>query len=236
MAQYIYGINASIATIKNNDNCEIFLLENNYRMIKYLKEIHRKFKFIGKEEMERLCNSSNHQGIVVLVNDFKCLSLEELLIDINKPYPLLLMLDGIEDPHNFGAILRTADGVGVDGVIISKHRSAPLNSVVAKVSTGAINYVKIAQVTNLNQAITKLKKSGFWIVGTDANTEVSYTSVDYKIPIVLVVGSEGYGISKLVLEKCDYKVKIPMIGRVSSLNVSVATAIILYQIYNNRII
>ena len=144
------------------------------------------------------------------------------------------MLDGLEDPHNLGAILRTCDAVGVDGVIIGKNRSVSLNATVAKVSTGAIHHVKVAQVTNLTRTLEELKKKSFWVVGCELENSQDYRAVDYNMPTVLVIGSEGFGISRLVKKSCDIHVVLPMVGHVNSLNASVATAVLLYQVYNSR--
>lgn len=133
-----------------------------------------------------------------------------------------------------GAILRTCDAVGVDGVIIAKNRSVSLNGTVAKVSTGAIDHVKVAQVTNLARTLEDLKKRGYWIVGCDNDQSQDYRSVDYNMPTCIVIGSEGKGITRIVKQQCDYKVVLPMVGHVTSLNASVATAVILYQVYHSR--
>jgi 23S rRNA (guanosine2251-2'-O)-methyltransferase len=145
-----------------------------------------------------------------------------------------LILDGIEDPQNFGAILRSVDAFGVDGVIIKKRNEVPLNATVAKVSTGAINWVKVAMVSNLSQAIQTLKDHGYWIVASDGSGKQDYDTVDYKSPIGLVVGSEGFGIAPLVLKNSDFIVKIPMTGHVNSLNASVASAILISEIVRSR--
>ena len=144
------------------------------------------------------------------------------------------MLDGLEDPHNLGAILRTADATGMDAIIIPKHRSVKLNATVAKVSTGAIEYVDVAEVVNLSQTIDVLKKAGYWVIGLEADGTVYYNQQDYSGKIVVVLGSEGKGISRLVKEKCDFLVKIPMHGHITSLNVSVSAALIFYEIIRNR--
>jgi len=144
-----------------------------------------------------------------------------------KERPVILMLDGIEDPHNLGAIIRSAEAFQIDAIIIGKHNCVPVNATVAKVSTGALANVDIIQVTNLTKTLIDLKKKGFWVVEAEANQGVDYASLDYQMPLVLVVGSEGFGISRLVKEQSDYNVFIPMYGKVNSLNVSVATAILL---------
>ncbi len=156
------------------------------------------------------------------------------LEDKNKSFPLLLILDSIQDTHNVGAILRSADCSGVDGVIITKHNSAPINETVVKTSAGASEHVKIAQINNLAQTIDELKQNGFWIVGSYLEGAKDYTKVDYKIPIALIVGNEEKGIRKLTADKCDYLVRIPMKGKIQSLNVSVATGILLFEILRQR--
>ena len=148
--------------------------------------------------------------------------------------PFIFLLDNIEDPHNLGAILRTADATGINGVIIPKNRSVSLNSTVAKVSTGAIEHVDCAQVTNLVNAINDLKKAGYWIIGLELDGSIDYRKQDYKGKIAVVIGSEGKGISRLVKENCDFNVHIPMYGHVNSLNASVSASIIFYEIIRNR--
>ena len=155
-------------------------------------------------------------------------------IIVNSEYPLIVLLDGVEDPHNFGAIIRTCEAVGVDGIIILERRAVSVTGTVVKTSAGAIDNVKIVQVTNLVRTIAELKDLGYWIVGTDLKDSVDYRKIDYKMKTVLVVGSEGKGMSRLVREACDFIAQIPMKGRVNSLNVSVATAVMLYEIYNQQ--
>ncbi len=191
-------------------------------------------EFAQEGELTRMARNPSHQGFVAICDDFATLTLEELLSSISSPEPLLLMLDGIEDPHNLGAILRSADAFGVDGVIIKSRGGVGLNGTVAKVSTGAISYVKVAEVNNLTKAALKLKDAGYWIVESDGSASLSYDEVDYHCPICLVVGSEGFGISRLLLSKADFVVKIPMKGHVNSLNASVATGILLSLISLKR--
>jgi 23S rRNA (guanosine2251-2'-O)-methyltransferase len=159
-----------------------------------------------------------------------CLALAEE----KKQPPFLLLLDGIEDPHNLGSILRTADAAGVHGVVIPKRRAVGLTSTVAKTSAGAIEYVPVVRVTNLNRLVDDLKKQGIWIVGSDGNADQSYDQVDYDMPVALVIGNEGTGISQLLKKKCDFLVRLPMHGQVSSLNASVAAGILMYEIVRGR--
>ena len=190
-------------------------------------------EFASPDELTRMTRNPSHQGFAAICPDFETVDFEEFL-HLEKNEPLLLMLDGIEDPHNLGAILRSADAFGVDGIIMKDRGNAPLNATVAKISTGAINYVKVALVTNLSVALKKLQENGFWAVASDGEAKQSYDAVDYRCPIVLLVGSEGFGLSRLLLERSDFIVKIPMVGHVNSLNASVATGILLSQISLSR--
>ena len=162
--------------------------------------------------------------------------LEEILdaAQRKESAPFLLLLDELEDPHNLGAILRTADAVGVDGVLIPKRRSCPLSATVAKTSAGAVEYVPVARIGNVAQTIRELKKEGFWIVGADMDGAADYYKADLTGALVLVIGSEGRGISRLVRESCDVLVKIPMLGKINSLNASVAGAILMYESLRQR--
>lgn len=191
-------------------------------------------KNVSTKELNELVDGA-HQGVVAQIVTYNYSSLEEIMIRAKKKeHPLILILDEINDPHNLGAILRSCDAFGVDGIIMKKNNQVPLNATVAKVSTGAIDYVPVAQVTNLNTAIETMKKNGYWIVATDGSAKQEYHQVDYKMPIGLVIGSEGKGISRLVLKNSDFIIKINMFGHVNSLNASVACAIVLAQISHNR--
>lgn len=238
MKNWIYGKNAVYEAVKKNDQLsEVVLLGQNKdeKLMSLCKKQRLHVRFENKAFFNENAPSNNHQGYLALKESYSYVELEDLLANIPAgKTPLLIMLDGLEDPHNLGAILRSADAVGADGVIIGKNRSVSLNATVAKVSTGAIEYVPVCQVTNLARTLEQLKKQGYWVVGTDMTDAVDYRRVDYAMPLVLVIGSEGFGISRLVLEKCDYKVSIPMVGHVNSLNASVACAVLLYQIYESR--
>lgn len=191
--------------------------------------------FLKDEELTKLAKNSLHQGFVAEINEFEVSTLEEIVANCkNKENPLILILDGIEDPHNLGAILRSADAFGVDGIILKNRGEVPLNSTVARVSTGAVFHLNIAPVTNLNRSIDYLKKNGFWIVASDGEAKLNYDEIDYKGPIGIIVGSEGFGISKLLLSNSDFIVKIPMVGHVNSLNASVASAIMLVMVSHLR--
>jgi len=190
-------------------------------------------EYIDLKKMDQLAQGS-HQGCMIEIDDFKTYTLQEILKGA-KEDAIIVLLDGLEDPHNLGAILRSADAAGIDGIVIPKHRSVSLTPTVAKVSTGAIDTVKTAEVTNLNQTIKDLKKEGFWIFGTGMGKDArDYRTVDYKGKIALVIGSEGEGISRLVKENCDFIVTLPMMGSVQSLNASVAAGILFYEVLNQR--
>ena len=191
--------------------------------------------FEEDKDLAKRAGDSRHQGFVALAKAPKMWELRELIEHAKrKQNPLLLLLDGIEDPVNLGAILRSADAFGTDGIILKNSGGVRLNATVAKVSTGAVVYVPVCEVSNLSQAISELKDAGYWIVASDGSATMSYDEVDYKGPIGLIVGSEGFGISRLVLRNSDYVVKIPMTGHVNSLNASVATAVLLSQIVLSR--
>ena len=204
-------------------------------VVKEARGLNVPVKLVDDNELTRMAKNSSHQGFVAISKDLETVTLDELIQSAkNTTYPLLLMLDGIEDPQNLGAIIRTADALGVDGVIIKKRGEAPLNATVSKVSTGAVNWVKVASVVNLTQAINTLKEKGYWIVASDGEAKRDYDEVDYKSPICLIIGSEGFGISKLVLKNSDFVVKIPMCGHVNALNASVSTAILAAEIQRSR--
>lgn len=238
MKQYIYGKNTIIEALKGKKSVYTVYIQNSMKDNKIIDLCKKKkvdIKVVDKSEFIKKLGNVAHQGVMAEVEEYRYYSVDEILKNIpaNKQ-PLLLMLDGLEDPHNLGAILRTCDAIGVDGVIIGKNRSVGLNATVAKVSTGAIDHVKVAQVTNLTRTLEDLKKKSFWVVGCDLDKAQDYRQIDYNMPLVIVIGSEGFGISRLVKKACDFNVILPMIGHVTSLNASVATAVILYQVYNSR--
>ncbi len=230
---YIYGKNVAKETLESNNKivkaiiCEDF---SDQDLILALKEKQVNIKRLSKKEFYKLDNNNN-QGIILEVPDYKYCSLDDILA---KEKPFIVILDHIEDPHNFGAIVRTCEAAGVDGIIITKDRCVSVNSTVMKTSAGALNNVKICMVTNLNNTIKELKKRGLWIVGTDMANSSLYTQIDYDMPIALVIGSEGFGMSRLIKESCDYIVNIPMNGKVNSLNASVAAGILIYKVIEKR--
>lgn len=235
MNEIIYGKSVVKEAINQKRKInQLYVLENLNEIIEIAKKNNLKYKVVNKDFLNNL-TSGLHQGVVANVEGYKYYTLEEVVNNIDKPLPFLVVLDGLEDPHNLGAVLRTSDAAGVDGVILPKNRSVHLNSTVAKVSTGAIEHVKVIEVVNLVNALKKLKKMGYWIVGAEATKESTvYSQMKYDMPIVLVIGSEGKGISRLVKEECDFLVKIPMVGHVNSLNASVSAGILIYEVVKYR--
>ena len=232
---FIYGRLPSLNCLSTSKVKSVYL-QNGFSDEKILDAISKKGikpKYVDLGTLNRMSGNGNHQGIIVETLPHEYSSLEEIIkCSKDKKQPLILILDEIEDPQNFGAILRSADAFSVDGVIIKSKNQVPLNWTVAKVSTGAIEYVKVAQVSNLNNVIKVLKENGFWIYAADGSGKDSYEKVDYSGPVALVVGSEGRGISQLVMKNSDFIIKIPMTGHVNSLNVSVSTGILLSRIRN----
>ena len=191
----------------------------------------------GREQMTRLAKTDQHQGILAMVRERQYLGIEDLLRPkkaVAERHKFFLALDGVEDPHNLGALLRTADAVGVDGVMIPERRSAPINATVAKTSAGASEHVKIARVTNLVRSLEQLKKENVWVLGLDERGSPDYMDFDFRTDCVLVLGREGAGLHDLVKKTCDHLLRIPMAGAVSSLNVSVAGAIVMYEAMRQR--
>ena len=188
-------------------------------------------------QMEQMASTTNYQGVIAIVPPYEYCEIEDILNDAKSKNeePFVLILDGIEDPHNLGSIIRTAETAGVHGIIIPKRRAASVNSTVNKVSAGAVEHMKIARVTNISDSIEKLKKEGLWICGTDINTDKYYYNQDLTGPLAIVIGNEGNGMSEKVRKNCDFLVKIPMKGKVSSLNASVSTGIVVYEAVKQRI-
>src|SRR3989339_1811777 len=190
---------------------------------------------LSTQKFDSLSEGQNAQGVVALKGVQKYFELDEIISESKKSkFPLLLILDSIQDPHNLGAILRTAECAGVDGIIVTTNQSAPITDTAEKISAGAVSYVKVCRVNNLVQTMNILKEEGFWTVGTSLNNSKNYAEMDYKMPVALVMGNEEKGIRKLVAETCDFLVKIPMNGKVDSLNVSVATGVLLFEINRQR--
>jgi 23S rRNA (guanosine2251-2'-O)-methyltransferase len=203
------------------------------RVIDACREAGVRLRFEPRESLTRLAQTAAHQGVVAVVREKSVLDLEDLLEPLNNPR-LLLALDGVEDPQNLGALLRTADGAGVDGVVLTERRSAPLSPIAIKASAGASEHVRIARVVNLVRALEQMKSANIWSVGLDERGERNYDEFDFTGDCVLVLGREGAGLHDLVKKTCDHLLKIPMAGGVSSLNVSAAGAVVLYEAARQR--
>lgn len=191
-----------------------------------------------KRQMDELSQNKNYQGVIAIVPPYEYCEIEDILevAKERKEEPFILVLDGIEDPHNLGSIIRTAETAGVHGVIIPKRRAASVNSTVNKASAGAVQHMKIARVTNISDSIQKLKDEGLWICGTDINTDKFYYNQDLTGALGIVIGNEGTGISDKVRKNCDFLVKIPMKGKIESLNASVSAGIVIYESVKQRLI
>ncbi|WP_070121454.1 23S rRNA (guanosine(2251)-2'-O)-methyltransferase RlmB [Bacillus marinisedimentorum] len=190
---------------------------------------------VPKKKLDQLVEG-NHQGVAAAVAAYQYAEIDDLFAGAEEKgeAPFFLILDEIEDPHNLGSILRTADAAGVHGIIIPKRRAVGLTAAVAKSSTGAVEYVPVARVTNLSRAIEELKERGVWIAGTDASADEDYRQLDGTMPLGLVIGSEGKGMGRIIKEKCDFLIRLPMEGKVTSLNASVAAALLMYEVHRKR--
>ena len=232
----IYGKNPVIEAIRAKKAIKVFLINNfnDQKIISLIKDNHLPIANVSPLEMDKMCDGV-HQGVAAELKPYQTVSLEEIIIRAKKKEKkIIVMLDNISDPHNFGAIIRSADVFEAAGIVLPKHNSVSLSATVAKTSAGAINYVPVAVVNNLNQAIKTLKEEGYWVVSTDGSAEISYSSLKYDFPTVVVIGSEGKGVSPLVLKNSDYIVKIPQFGHVNSLNASVAAGILLAEVHKSN--
>ncbi len=226
----VFGKNVATEVINSNVKINKVMLLKNFSdkyILDYIESNNIKMEYIDKNIMDQKYKG-NHQGIVLDIEDYKYYKLEDCY-DSN----FVVILDHLEDPHNFGAIIRTCEAASVEYIIIPKNRSVEINSTVMKVSAGALNNMKIIETNNLSTAIEKLKENGYWVYATDMDGE-NYTSVEYDNKTALVIGAEGSGISRLVREKSDFIISIPMTGKINSLNASVAAAIVIYEVVRQR--
>lgn len=231
----VYGRNVAKEVLSNNLKINKVLLQEGYSDQELIDELNKRninIKYLNKNMMNKL-EEGNHQGIILDIEDYEYYDEAEMFNNMPKN-PFIVILDHLEDPHNFGAIIRTCEAAGVDYIIIPKDRSVRVNKTVMKVSAGALNNVKIVMTTNLNRFINKIKENGVWVVGTALSDSVYYDKVDYNMPVALIIGNEGKGISQLVKKNCDFVVKIPMIGKINSLNASVAAGIMIYEVVRQR--
>ncbi|WP_374723482.1 23S rRNA (guanosine(2251)-2'-O)-methyltransferase RlmB [Calidifontibacillus erzurumensis] len=241
VSEWIIGKNPVLEALKaGRDINKIWIAEGSQKgqvqqILNLAKQRGVIVQYVPKQKIDQTV-SGNHQGVAASVAAYHYAEVDDLFkaAASKKEDPFFLILDEIEDPHNLGSILRTADAAGVHGVIIPKRRAVGLTAAVAKASTGAIEHVPVARVTNLARTIEELKENGVWIVGTDAKGTQDYRQLDGKMPLAIVIGSEGKGISRLIREKCDFLVRLPMVGKVTSLNASVAASLLMYEVYRKR--
>ena len=242
MSDNIVGRNAVLEALRSGRSLnKLFVLEGARggslgEILELAKERKLVVEYVRNEKLDNMATGVRHQGVIALGAPVQFSSLEAALAKAEQKgeEPFLLLLDELQDPQNVGALLRTANAAGVHGVLLPQRRSCPLNSVVAKVSAGAVEYVPVIKIGNIVQVMEKLKKKGFWLIGADMQGEQEYFAADLRGPIVVVVGAEGKGLGRLVKDNCDLLVKIPMAGEVSSLNASVAGAILLYEVVRQR--
>lgn len=239
----LIGRNAVIEAIRSGRGINKLLIADGDKegsvkeVISLAKEQGIVIQFVERLKIEGIAGGLRHQGVLAYVAPVAYSDLETILqaAETKGEAPFLLLLDELEDPHNLGALLRTADATGVHGVLIPKRRSVPLTATVAKTSAGAVEYVPVARIGNIAQTLRKLKDKGFWVAGADMDGSQNYYEADLTGPLVLVVGSEGHGMSRLTKEQCDFIVKMPMVGKINSLNASVAGSILMYESMRQRL-
>jgi 23S rRNA (guanosine2251-2'-O)-methyltransferase len=233
----VYGINPVLEALRAGRVREVRVGDRGGERLRELLAVaaHQQVavRRVPGDVLARQARGGVHQGVVAEVDDAKAYSVEELVRSA-AGVPLIVVLDGIEDPHNLGAILRTADAAGVDGVVMQSRRSAALGGAAAKASAGAVSHVRIAEVVNIARAVEELKEAGVWTVGLAGEADATYDSIDFTVPTAIVLGSEGAGVRRLVRERCDFLASIPMLGHVESLNVSVAAGVTLFEAVRQR--
>jgi len=238
---YIYGINAVAEALKARgrgfswvgvakERSDIRLK----RVIDDCRKVGIPVKFLPRTELDEMAGTGAHQGVVAVTSSKQYSDLDDVVGAKRGEKALIVVLDGVEDPHNLGAILRTADAAGADGVVIPERRAASVTETVTKVSAGASEHLPIARVTNIARSLEDLKDHNIWTVGLDERGSHTYDSLDYKMDCAIVLGAEGKGLHDLVAKKCDFLVSIPMLGKVPSLNVSVAAGVVLYEVVRQR--
>lgn len=231
---YVFGRNVAKELLIHPEKVKSIILQdgfNDKELLSLIEKTNLKVNYRSKREMDDLAGGV-HQGIMIAIPDYQYYDLNSVLQ--SNTDDVIVILDHIEDPHNFGAIIRTCEAAGIHSIIIAKDRQVPVNATVMKTSVGTLEDVHIVSVANIANSIERLKEAGYWIVGTSLENSVDYREVDYSGKIAIVIGNEGDGISDLVSRKCDFLVKIPMYGKTNSLNASVATGIMIYEVIRNR--
>src|SRR5579864_398836 len=238
---YIYGINAVAEALKSRGRTFAWVgvakERHDLRLKHVVDECRRQgvaVRFVARDELDHMAGNNAHQGVVAVTSAKQYNDLEDVVAAKRGQYSLMVVLDGVEDPHNLGAILRTADAAGADGVVIPERRAVGVTAIVTKTSAGASEHLPIAKVTNIARTLEELKDRNVWTVGLDERGTKTYDELDYNMDCALVLGAEGKGLHDLVKKKCDFLVSIPMLGKVPSLNVSVAAAVVLYEIVRQR--
>jgi 23S rRNA (guanosine2251-2'-O)-methyltransferase len=238
---YIYGINSVTEALKSRGRAFewVGMAKERHdlrlqRLIEECRKIGIPVRFLQRTELDRMAGNAAHQGVVAVTSAKQYNDLEDVINAKRGKYSLIVVLDGVEDPHNLGAILRTADAAGANGIVIPERRAAAVTGTVTKASAGASEHLPIAKVTNISRTVEELKENNIWTVGLDERPDQTYDAIDYNMDCALVLGGEGKGLHDLVKRKCDFLVSIPMLGKVPSLNVSVAAAVVLYEIVRQR--
>jgi 23S rRNA (guanosine2251-2'-O)-methyltransferase len=238
---YIYGINGVTEALKARGRAFewVGMAKERHdirlqRLIEDCRRLNVTVRFVERTELDRMAGTGAHQGVVAVTSAKQYNDLADVIASKRAEYSLIVVLDGVEDPHNLGAILRTADAAGANGIVIPERRAAAVTGTVTKVSAGASEHMPIAKVTNIARSVEELKDNNVWTVGLDERAKQAYYELDYKMDCALVLGGEGKGLHDLVKRKCDFLVSIPMLGKVPSLNVSVAAGVVLYEIVRQR--
>lgn len=242
MEDQVEGRNSVTELLKSGKNINKLYVQKGEKhgsineIIKLAKQNKVVITELDRAKLDQMSESHNHQGVIAIVPPYEYCDVDEILeyAKSKNESPFILILDGIEDPHNLGSIIRTAECSGVHGIIIPKRRSVQVNATVNKTSAGAAQYVKVARVNNLTETIKYLKENDVWIYGTDIEGKCYYNEQKYNGGVAIVIGSEGFGMSRLVKENCDFLVKIPMVGKINSLNASVSAGILMYEVFNQR--
>jgi 23S rRNA (guanosine2251-2'-O)-methyltransferase len=238
---YIYGINSVTETLKARGSTVewVGMAKERHdlrlqRLIEDCRRLSVPVRFLQRTELDRMAGNAAHQGVVAVTSAKQYSDLADVIAAKRGDYSVVVVLDGVEDPHNLGAVLRTSDAAGANGVVIPERRAAAVTGTVTKASAGASEHLPIAKVTNISRSIEELKENNIWTVGLDERATQTYDVLDYNMDCALVLGGEGKGLHDLVKRKCDFLVSIPMLGNVPSLNVSVAAAVVLYEIVRQR--
>ncbi len=229
---YVFGKNVALELLEKGvklKKCYLFKNFSDKNIETSLQNKNVPIKYLAKEELDRLSNG-NHQGIIMEIEEFVFTALEDVIEGDKK---FIVVLDHLEDPHNLGSIIRTCECAGVDGIVIPRNRSVTVNATVMKVSAGALSYVKICEVVNLNSTLNQLKEKGYWVIGAEASGD-DYRTINYDGPVALVIGSEGFGLKDLTRKNCDLLASIPMNGKINSLNASVAAGILIFEVLKSR--